>query len=190
MSRGTETVPRQWCPGCCAEKLDTHFLSVPCTDTAGAGGSKSQVCALSQLQAGVGSHPLGAQLSLDPGCQSPFPKPCTCHPLTQALVQPPNTEGIGARRAEAGMALEMQCPPRATRLLSLGTLCLRFICVPGTQLLSNWIKLSQDAGIAPLTRAVAGLCPWGALCQARWPHNTQEGTPMTVRVFLGDSPKV
>lgn len=59
------------------------------------------------------------------------------------------------------MNLELECPPRAARLLSLEMFCFHFICVPGTQLLSNWIKLSQNVGIAPLTRAVAGLCPWG-----------------------------
>lgn len=80
--------PSSGCPECWAEGLDTDFPSSPgsaqCPTQAqleqGAGRARC-VPSVSLLQADVGSQPAEkrSQLSLDPGCQSPFPKPCTCH---------------------------------------------------------------------------------------------------------------
>lgn len=134
----------------------------------------------------MGSHSpqKRSQLSLDLGCHRSFLKPCSCHPPHSALAQPHKRVGVLSRRAEEAMGLGLECPPRARRLLSLGTFCFHFIYVPGTQLLSNWIKLSQNAGIAPLTGQWLGYVLGGAVCQTRWPHNTHEGIPMPVLVFL------
>lgn len=90
-SGGKETASQQ-CPWCWAEELDADFslCSQQCSQTQlELGGWKSQVCTLSLLQAGMDSHPpkKRSQLSLAPGCQRPFPKPCSCHSPHSALAQ-------------------------------------------------------------------------------------------------------
>lgn len=51
------------------------------------------------------------------------------------LQQPPSLgPGMGV--------LSSECPPGAAQMFSFGEVCFHCICVPGSQLLSNWIKLS------------------------------------------------
>lgn len=121
---------------------------------------------------------------MHPGCQSPFPKPCPCNrPRSGPGTDPRNRaclseEGRGRRWVRSG-----ECPPRAA--FSLGTVCFCCIFVPGTQLLSNWIKLSQNAGTSLLAQGRDGAVSPGGLSARRGVHVVLTGDPLSLSHLVG-----
>lgn len=78
----------------------------------------------------------------------------------EPLQQPPSV-GPGMRVPNS------ERPPGAVQMFSFGEVCFHCICVPGSQLLSNWTKLSQNAGSALPATAGAGPCPQGGCLPGR-----------------------
>lgn len=112
-------------------------------------GWKRQVCTLSLLQAGVGCHPLKRRRQLSSDSLRSWDR--AWHSPTK-----PGTPGEKDTGPQVGSAL-----PEQRSRFPFRAVCFHCICGSGTQLLSNRIKLSQNAGSALLTRAGDGLCPWG-----------------------------
>ena len=144
---------------------------LPCTDTAAAGGAGRARSVPSAFRrqawaATPSSREDSSAWTLTARAPSQSLAHAVSHPRSGPGTDPGTAPQNRARLSEEGRGRHgvrsRECPPRAAQPLSLGAVCFHCVCVPGTQLLSNWIKLSQNAGSALLTGAGARLCPWGS----------------------------